>query len=125
MNFLDTNILASAFYTNPDQDSCQSILREGGVTTSLALIETFNVLERVVSRDHATEAVRSLLKLNLRIVDVDVNLVFESLKRTTRYKLRFPDPIHYTSASATLAQCKKIVSYDKDFDHLDIPRIQP
>ena len=65
---------------------------------------------------------RSLLKSNLFIVNVDINLVFEALKKAPKYpRLKFIDLIHYVTA--LLQNCNEIASYDDDFDDLEIKRV--
>ncbi len=121
MKFIDSNILIYAFYENKHQDACQNIIREGGITTTLALIEAFNIIEFQANRDTASAAIKGLLKSNIQIVDVDINIIFEALKRAMQYKkLKFFDLIQYTTAS--LHNCTAIMSYDSDFDNLEIKR---
>lgn len=123
MRFIDSNIIAYAFYDNPNSEKCQKILREEGITDTIVLIEAFNIIENEVSRKYALSSVRSILKSNIKIVNTDISLVFESLKRSEKSKLKFIDLIHYTTA--VLSNCTEIVSYDKDFNGLDIKRIEP
>lgn len=121
MRFIDSNILAYAFYDNPVQDECQKIIREGGMINTVNLIEAFNIIESEMNKEIAVSSIRGLLKSNLFIVDVDINLFFEALKRAPRYKnLKFMDLLHYTTA--VMNNCDAIVSFDKDFDKLDLPR---
>lgn len=121
MRFIDSNILAYAFYNNAHIDSCQSVLKEGGVIDSLNLIEAFFIIEKETNRDNAVKAIRTLLKLNVQIISIDVNLVFEAVKRVAKYKLSFFDLIHYTAA--LMNNCSEIVSFDSDFDNLEIKRV--
>ena len=65
----------------------------------------------------------ALLKSNIIVKEVDINLIFESLKRTNKNHLKFIDLIHYTIAS--LEKCECILTYDQDFDNLEIPREEP
>ncbi len=122
MNFIDSNIIAYAFYENEHQEHCQNALREGGITNTIVLVEAFNIIEHQTSKEHAKEAIRSLLKAGIRIINTDVNLVFETLKRSEK-TLRFIDLLHYTTA--LLNECEVILSYDKDFNKLIIPRKEP
>ena len=120
MKFIDSNILAYAFYNNKYQDRCQKIIKEGGIINTINLVEAFNIIEHEISREIAIKSIRGLLKSNLKIIDADLNLIFESLKRGEKSKLNFIDLIHYTSA--LLNNCETIISYDKDFNGLEIPR---
>ncbi len=124
MRYLDSNILAYAFYENERMVKCQNAIMEGGLVDTFNLTEAFFVIEKETgSRELAQKAVKGLLKSNLVIAEVDVNIVFEALKRAHRLKLSIFDLVHY--ACAFVSGCDSIVSYDRDFDNLDIPRIEP
>ncbi|HLC97291.1 MAG TPA: PIN domain-containing protein [Candidatus Nanoarchaeia archaeon] len=121
MNFIDSNIIAYAFYANPFQENCRNIIREGGLINTLILIEAFNIIELQTSRDIAQKAIKGLLKSQVQIIPVDLNMIFEALKRSSHHQhLKFLDLVHYTTTQ--LHQCDAIFSYDRDFDGLDIQR---
>ena len=122
MIFVDSNILAYAYYENKNQERCQEIIRSGGIVNTLNLIEAYNIIQFEVNPEYATKTVRSFLKSNLKIIPVDINIIFESLKRASQYdKLKFFDLIHYITA--LLYNCDEIASYDTNFDNLEIKRI--
>ena len=123
MNFIDTNVLVLASYENPQQLPCQQVIREGGVINALVLSETFTVLERIVDRKIARTAIASFLRSNLEVVDLDASAIFAALKQSKRIDLRFLDLIHYMTALAH--ECAAFISFDNDFDKLDLPRIEP
>ena len=124
MNFIDSNILAYAFYDNDKKDKCQQMIQKGGITDTVNLIEAYNIIQFEVSREHATKSIKSLLKSHLSIIDVTINSVFEALKRAQRNtNPKFIDMIHYSCALVN--NCNALISYDKDFDNLDIPRKEP
>ncbi|MBI2632177.1 PIN domain-containing protein [Candidatus Pacearchaeota archaeon] len=53
---------------------------------------------------------------------MDVNLAFEALIRSKKYdKLKFIDLIHYMTA--LLNNCDEIISFDTDFNGLEIKRV--
>lgn len=121
MRFLDSNIIAYAFYENEFRNACQQAIRSGGAIDTVILIEAFNIIEWQTNRQTALQAIKGIIKANITIVDVDTNLIFETLKRTEKYKkLKFIDLLHYTAA--LLSHCDSIMSYDKDFDGLEILR---
>ena len=121
MKFIDSNIIAYAFYHHEFQKNCQEMVRGGGITDTLVLIEAFNIIELQTSREMAVTAIKAILKSAIEIVDVDINVVFEALKKSQNYKqLKFLDLVHYTVA--VMKNCDTILSSDKDFDHLEIPR---
>ncbi len=122
MNFIDSTIIAYAFYKNEKQLRCHEILKEGGVINTLNLIEAYNIIQYETNSEHANESIRSLLKSNLVIIGVDINLIFEALKRSSKYpKLKIFDLIHYITA--LMNNCRNIASFDSDFDGLEIKRI--
>ena len=122
MRFLDSNILAYAFYENTFRERCQELVRDGGTTNTLVLIEAYQVLRNITTLEHATQAIQSLFKSHLKIVSLDANLIFETLKRVSKYKkLKFIDLVHYTTA--LLHSCNEIASYDTDFEGLEIKRV--
>jgi len=123
MQFLDANVLAYAFYNNTRQDHAQDALRKKAITNTLAIIECFQVLERITTRENATKAVRALLRQDLTIVDVDNVIMFEALRQAPHNALSFSDLIHYTTA--LMMDCTAVCSYDKDFDGLTVPRREP
>lgn len=123
MEFLDSNIIVNAFYENKHREQCQNAIREGGITNTFCLAEAFYILEKIVDRDTAQESVKTLLKSNLEVIEVDIEIIFEVLKRIRKYKLNIFDMVHYITA--LLNNCTAILSYDKDFDHLEIPRHEP
>ncbi len=124
MIFIDSNVLAYAFYDNDKREKCRQIIKDGGVINTVNLIEAYNIIQFEVDGEHATKSIKSLLKSNLLIIDSDINLIFEALKRASKYKnLKFMDVIHYSCA--LINGCNAIVSYDKDFNNFDIPREEP
>lgn len=124
MRFIDSNVLAYAFYRNEHTDKCQNAIKEGGLIDTFNLIEAFFIIEKETgSREVAQRCVRGLLKLNFQVAEVDVNMIFETLKKAGHVRLSIFDTIHY--CCALINNCDAIVSYDKDFDNLDIPREEP
>ncbi len=122
MNFIDSNILAYAFYEYEFQENCRNIIRKGGIIDTICLIEAFNIIELQTSREVAIKSIKSLLSANIKIVNTDINIIFEALKRSQTHKqLKFLDLIHYTVA--VLKNCDSIASYDGDFDRFEITRI--
>ena len=123
MNFLDANIIAYSFYQNENQEKCQNVLIQGGIIDTLVLIEAFNIIEHETNRDNAIVSIRGILKSDIRVIDADLGIIFECLKKASSLKkLKFLDLVHYTVAKIML--CESIVSYDRDFNGLDIPRIE-
>ena len=122
MRFIDSNVLAYAFYDNQNREACRQIIEEGGTINTLNLVEAYNIIQSEAHAEYATRVVKSLMKSNISIISLDINLIFEALKKTSRYRrLKFIDLIHYITA--LLHDCQEIASYDSDFDGLEIKRV--
>ncbi|HKZ42213.1 MAG TPA: type II toxin-antitoxin system VapC family toxin [Candidatus Hodarchaeales archaeon] len=123
MKFLDSNILAYAFYENPFTERCQKILEQGGMVNTLNIVEALYVLEDQTTREVAQQCMKGLFRSNLTIIDLDVNIVFGAIKNMHRHALNIFDSIHYTCA--LINDCESFVSFDHDFDGLDLKREEP
>ena len=130
--FIDANVFVNAF-VNLDADNniasreLLEQLEQGKislVTDFLVMTEIFYQVERYKGTDLAIEIAKKLLGYNnLTIIAIDNTAYFEALKRAKKYKLKINDLIHYTVA--LLRNVRGIYSYDKDFDGLEIERIEP
>lgn len=127
MKFIDSNILISAFTNGNNTDVCINVLKKEPqlITNNLVLIETYAKLGTIIDTQYAQKTLRNLLqKENLTILSINNLLLFESIKRQRKYStLKIHDLIHYTTA--LLNNCTAIISYDKDFDNLEIKREEP
>lgn len=121
--FVDANIIVKAFTANPDKEKCRTVLSQPFVTNTLCLAEASQALSNIVNKKDAVGYIKSLLRSNAKIIALDEIFFFEALKRLDRYQLDMFDLIHYTTAM--LHQCSVFVSYDKDFDRLELPRREP
>ncbi|MAG48084.1 hypothetical protein CL617_05760 [archaeon] len=122
--FVDANIIIKAFTTNKDKEDCKDILRKQFITNSLCLVEAYDSICTIINdKNRATNYIKSLYKSDCKIIELDSNLLFESLKRVEKYNLNIFDLIHYTTA--LLNNCSEIVTYNHDFDNLEIKRIEP
>ena len=124
MYFVDANVLTQAFTENLNQENCRKILFSECVTNMFCLIEAFSMIQ-LIKKDKlsALQLIKSLFKTNCNIVDLDKNLLLETFRRIDKTNLDISDLIHYTTA--LINNCSEIVSYDKDFDGLEIKRIEP
>ena len=124
MKFLDTNVIAKAFYDNPHRNNCQKEISKGGLTNTFVLAETFESIFKVTKdKERAERAVRAILQSQIMVIEINQNILFESIKRISKFNLDMFDMIHYVCA--LIEGCESIVSYDTDFDNLDIPREEP
>ena len=123
-NFIDANIIVMAFTENPDKQNCRRFLANFFVTDILCLVEAqYGITKITKDKNYSTACIKSIYKLSSRIVDLDKNLLFEALKGIRDYDLSIYDFIHYTTALQET--CSRFVSYDKDFDDLEIKRVEP
>jgi len=122
--FVDSVVLIKAFTENPDKDKCRAILYGKFITNTLCLVEAHHFISLISkNKTHAAMSIKSLFKGNCVIVDLDKNLLFEAFKRTEKYNLDTFDLINYTTT--LLNNCSEFSSYDKDFDGLEIKRVEP
>ena len=123
-SFVDANVIIKAFTKNIDQEKCRNVLNGAFITNTLCMVEAQQAIS-VITKDKmlAADCVKSLLRSGGKIVPLDVNLIYESYKRTGRYDLNAFDMIHF--ATAVLHNCDSMFSYDNDFDGLEIKRVEP
>lgn len=124
MPFVDSTVLIKAFTENSDKHKCREIINEEFATNSLCLVEANHFISLISkSKTHAARSIKSLFRSDIVVVDLDKNLLFEAFRRIEKYELDAFDIIHYTTA--LLNNCSEIISYDNDFDRLEIKRAEP
>ncbi len=122
--FVDANVIVKAFTDNPNNERCREILSTQFMTNALCLVEAIKIISLILNnKSEAATSIKSLYKSNCIIIDLDKNLLFESIKRIEKYDLKIFDLINYTTA--LLNNCTEFVSYDKDFNGLEIKRVEP
>jgi|SRR3989344_2242020 len=122
MNFIDSSVIVLAFTPNSNSEKCQKIIQDGGVINGLVVMESFEVIKRILkSHELAFKSIRSLMGSGLEIVEISNDLIFDSIKN--KKKLKIFDLIHYQTALNK--ECSQIISYDRHFDNLDVRRVEP
>jgi len=122
--FIDSNVIIKAFVDDKDTEKCKEVLQEDFITDTVCLVEAQHSISAIKNdKSYAADCIKSLFRGSGIIIHLDKNLLFESLKRIEKYDLKISDLIHYTTA--LLNNCSEIVSYDKDFDGLEIKRVEP
>lgn len=124
--FVDSDIIVFAFTVNPLQDNCYNFITNESITiNTLVLLESFSKIGTITkSKKLALKGIKALYNAeNVEIVNLDINLFFEAVKRSDKYNLKISDLIHHTTA--LLKGCSSIVSYDRHFDKLEIGRVEP
>jgi predicted nucleic acid-binding protein len=131
--FIDTNVFLRVLVREDEKafGDCKALLgaiREGkykAVTSGLVLAEMVWVLRSYygVERNEVCEKLKGMLALkNLRIVDgYDHGL---AVKLYSEHNVKFID-----ACIASISQVREkkvtVVSYDKDFDSLEVRRVEP
>ncbi|MAE43207.1 hypothetical protein CMO93_05525 [Candidatus Woesearchaeota archaeon] len=122
--FIDANIIIKAFTDNTDKERCRKALYENFVTNTLCLVEAQHGISVIKNNKiYAVNCIKSLFKHNCTIVQLDKNLLFESFRRVEKYNLNMFDLINYVTA--LINNCSEFVSYDKDFNNLEVKRVEP
>ena len=123
--FLDSNVIIYSFTNNAKNEKCRKALRELSlITNTLAIAEAMAQIAAITDKEQSRQALITILKLgNIRILDLNPSLIFEAMRRNQKYNLKLFDLIHYTTA--LLNNCQAILSYDRDFNKLEIPRKEP
>ncbi|MBI2135911.1 PIN domain-containing protein [Candidatus Woesearchaeota archaeon] len=122
--FIDANIFVKAFTNSEEKEECRDILSTQFITNTLCLVEAIKMISTIKKdKIYAAKSIRSLYAYNCTIIDLDKNLLFEAIKRMDKYDLKMFDLINYVTA--LLNGCTEFVSYDRDFNGLEIKRIEP
>lgn len=122
--FLDANVIIKAFTENKEKENCRRVLHEPFVTNTLCLVEAQHGIALIKkNKTYASDCIRSLFKADGVIIQLDKNLLFESFKRIEKYQLNTFDLINYITA--LIYNCSAFVSYDTDFDGLELKRVEP
>ena len=122
--FVDANVIVKAFTENVDREKCRKILSKEFLTNTLCLVEAMKIISLIIhDKVEAAACIKSVYKSNCIIIDLDKNLLFEAIKRADKYHLSVFDLINHTTA--LLNSCTEIISYDKDFNGLEIKRTEP
>ena len=122
--FIDSNVIIKAFVEDKDSKKCRKILYEDFITNTLCLVEAQHGISTIKNdKAYAADCIKSLFKSNGIVVQLDKNLLFESFKRIEKYELGISGLINYVTA--LINNCATFVSYDKDFDNLEIKRVEP
>ncbi|MBI2550489.1 PIN domain-containing protein [Candidatus Woesearchaeota archaeon] len=123
-SFIDANVIVKSFTDNNDKEKCRAALQEEFITNILCLVEAQDAISKISgNKVYAANCIKSLLKSRGTILPLDRNLLFEAFRRIERYPLNIFDLIHYVTALTN--NCAKIISYDNDFDNLEIKREEP
>ena len=122
--FIDANVIINLFTDNEDIEKCRKVLYEEFVTNALCLVEAQDGISLIKNdKNYASRCIKSLFKRNVKIVELDKNLLFEAFRRIEKYDLDIFDLINYVTA--LINNSSEFVSYDRHFDDLEIKRVEP
>ena len=128
-SFIDSNIFIYAFVESKYSKKCKGYINDPNekIINTLILIEVYAGLLKITkNKEYAIKVIKGIMKRHdIKIVDFDINLVFETMKRLIKYNIKFNDVTHYVTA--LLSGCSGIISYDKHFDdkNFELKRYEP
>ncbi len=124
MRFIDANIIVKAFTDNKDKEACRDALNSEFITDSLCIAEAHSAIAAIKQNsEYATLCMKSMFRKHATIVPIGKDVLFEAFRRIEKYNLNIFDMIHYTIALQ--GGCTEFVSYDRDFNSLEIIRTEP
>ncbi len=119
--YIDSNIFIYSLTDETEYgDKCRALLksvREGNikaVTSALTFNESVHIITRFKSYKNAVEFGEILTSTpNLKIIDLDLNILHQATQLMKKYTLRPGDAIHI--ATAIHSKAEVVYSRDKDF----------
>ena len=130
MYLVDTNIFLEVLLGRAKRDRCKSFLRElrdgrkRGIVTDFTIHSIIVIMDRLRRLRELRVFLRSLLGYKgLHIYQTTLWDEVKAVEMAERWGLDMDDALQYSSALT--AGVEAIVSYDKHFDGLEIPRIEP
>lgn len=130
MYLVDTNIFLEVLLSGPRKSECEQFLnrlKNGvklGVITDFSIHSILVIMEGFGKRRELKIFLRSLLAYRgLRVHTTELIDEIEAIDTSYEVKLDLDDAIQYQAASKLKAEA--ILSFDKHFDELKIPRLEP
>lgn len=130
MYLVDTNIFLEVLLAGSKKNECEKFLthlRDGvkvGVITDFSIHSILVIMEGFGKRNGLKTFLRSLLAYKgLRVYTTGSVDEIEAIDTSYKLKLDLDDAIQYRVAAKLKA--KAIVSFDKHFERLEIPRLEP
>jgi len=130
MYLVDTNIFLEVLLAGPRKSECEqflTVIKDGvqiGVITDFSVHSILVIMEGVGKRDKLKIFLRSLLAYKgLRVYATELTDEIDAIEASYEVKMDLDDAIQYQAASKLKTEA--IVSFDKHFDGLKIPRLEP
>ena len=127
---IDTNIFLEILLEQKRADECRDLLDmfyEQNQPIIISLFSVHSILINLINRKKFEKAEEFVTKIkrseHILVYRDDIEDHFEIIEICNDTKLDFDDGIQYYIAKK--ARCSAIISYDSDFDDLDIKRKTP
>ena len=130
MYLIDSNFFIEIFLGRNKYEECVQLLNKTRQNSITLVITTFAVhsIEMIINKQKGVESSIEFLNQLLKSENIEVYntllaeeiKVLESMKKN---KLDFDDALQLYVAKQL--ECRAIISFDKDFDSLEIPRMEP
>ncbi|MEM1582455.1 MAG: PIN domain-containing protein [Candidatus Bathyarchaeia archaeon] len=130
MYLVDTNIFLEVLLGRDKKEECKKILRtlrdgkESAIVTDFSIHSIIVILDELGRLDALKTFLLSLLAYKgLHIYNTTISDEVKAIEIAKKQNLSMDDAIQYASALSTNAEA--IISLDKHFNNLKIPRIEP
>jgi predicted nucleic acid-binding protein len=130
MYLIDTNIFLEVLLGRAEKEECKKLLRELRDGRKSAIITDFSIHSIIVIMDGLgrlnalkTFLLSLLAYKGLHIHNTTIVDEVKAVEIATKQNLDMDDAIQYSSALSINAEA--IISFDKHFDNLQIPRLEP
>lgn len=130
MYLVDTNIFLEILLARPRKEECKKLLsqlRDGKKTGLITDFTVHSIIVTMGSLNRLTELRTFLTSLTaykgLHVHNTNIIDEIKAIKIAIQSKLDMDDAIQYTTALNTNAEA--IISFDKHFSNLKIPRKEP
>jgi len=127
---VDTNIFLEVLLSGPRKDECKRLLRllrdgkKTGIVTDYTVHSIIVIMERFNKLEGLKTFLLSLLAYNgLRVYPTTIGDEVRAVDVALEQRLDMDDAIQYSSALS--AEADAIVSFDKHFNSLKLPRLEP
>jgi predicted nucleic acid-binding protein len=130
MYLIDTNIFLEVLLGRAKKEECKKLLRELRDGRKSAIITDFSIHSIIVIMDGLgklnalkTFLLSLLAYKGLHIHNTPITDEVKAVEIATKQNLDMDDAVQYSSALSINAEA--IISFDKHFDNLQIPRLEP
>jgi len=130
MHLIDTNIFLEVLLARGRKESCKKLLRklrdgkETGVLTDFSVHSIMVIMDAFRKLNELRTFLSSLSAYKgLHVFFTDLPMEIKAAELALEKGLDIDDAVQYSATLSAGAEC--IVSYDKHFDNLEIPRKTP